>query len=90
MGKKITKDNRATRGQTFIGKVIRVSLQKNAYIEWERKVFVPKYERYARKRTRVAAHIPDGMSVNVNDTVEIKETRKISNTKNFIVTRVMK
>ena len=59
------------RGRLFEGTVTK-KFPKRVVIEFERTVFVPKYERYARKRTRVAAHIPDGMSVNVNDTVEIK------------------
>ncbi|MBI3032418.1 30S ribosomal protein S17 [Candidatus Woesearchaeota archaeon] len=90
MNQKTDKNNLTTRGQTFIGKVVRISLQKNAHVVWERRFFIPKYERYEKRRTKIIAHIPDNIThLNVGDVVEIKETRKISKTKNFIITKVM-
>ena len=88
MKTKNDKNHFSTRGQTFVGHIQRISLQKNAHVVWERRLFVPKYERYEKRRTKIIAHIPDGMNVKVNDKVEIKETRKISKTKNFIITKV--
>jgi small subunit ribosomal protein S17 len=75
----------ATRGRTFVGKVISNKMTKTVTVEWERKKFVPKYQRYEKRRTRVKAHDPFGLKV--GDMVEIVETRPISKTKNFLVTK---
>jgi len=85
MAKKISKDDLIVHGKIFIGKVVRIRLQKNALVEWERRIYVPKYERYQKHRTRIMAHIPSGIKISEGDIVEIGETRKISKTKNFIV-----
>ena len=73
------------RGRTFVGKVVKVAFQKNALVEWEAKSFIPKYERYKKKRTRLWAHCAPCIGVNIGDTVRIMETRKLSKTKNFVV-----
>lgn len=78
----------ATRGRTFVGTVISNRMSKTVTVEWERRKFVPKYQRYEKRRTRVKAHDPFGLQV--GDVVEIVETRPISKTKNFLVTRKMK
>lgn len=75
----------STRGRTFVGTVISNRMSKTVTVEWDRKKFVSKYQRYEKRRTRVKAHDPIGMQV--GDVVEIIETRPISKTKNFLVTR---
>jgi small subunit ribosomal protein S17 len=77
-----------TRGRTFTGTVIANRMTKTVTVEWERKKYVPKYQRYEKRRTRVKAH--DEMDTKVGDIVEIVETRPISKTKNFLVMRVVK
>ena len=39
-------DKITTRGRTFKGKVVSSKAQKTVTVEWNRKVYVPKYERY--------------------------------------------
>lgn len=73
------------RGRSFIGIVKRIRLQKNALVEWERRMFIPKYERYEKRRTRVMAHNPLCLGVKEGDSVVIYETRKLSKTKNFVI-----
>lgn len=91
MKNKTDKNHLTTRGQTFVGTVTKISLQKNARVEWERRFFVPKYERYEKRRTKIISHIPDTITdLKVGDVVEIKETRKISKTKNFIISRILR
>ncbi len=91
MKNKTDKNNLTTRGQTFVGTVSKISLQKNARVEWERRFFIPKYERYEKRRTKIIAHIPDNITdLKVGDVVEIKETRKISKTKNFIISKILR
>jgi len=74
-----------TRGRTFIGKVISNKMAKTAKIQWDRRSYLYKYERYQKKRSAVMAHVPEGMTISIGDTVKIAECRPISKTKNFII-----
>jgi small subunit ribosomal protein S17 len=75
----------ATRGRTFTGKVISTKMAKTAKIQWDRRSYLYKYERYQKKRSAVMAHVPEGMTIVIGDTVKIAECRPISKTKNFII-----
>ena len=72
------------RGRSFVGTVIGTKMSKTITVEWETKRYIPKYERYEKRKTRVHAHLPDGAVVNVGDVVKITETRPISKTKTFV------
>jgi small subunit ribosomal protein S17 len=85
MDKKIS-----TRGRTFTGTVISDKMTKTVTVEWERRKFIKKFERYEKRRTKVKAHNPEGISAEKDDIVKIEETRPISKTKNFIVTQIIK
>jgi small subunit ribosomal protein S17 len=78
----------STRGRTFVGTVIANRMTKTVTVEWDRKKFVGKYQRYEKRRTRVKAHDPFGLQI--GDVVEIVETRPISKTKNFLVTKKLR
>ena len=73
------------RGRIFKGTVIRSSVPKMATVEWFYRIYLSKYERYENRRSRVKAHIPDGIEINVGDKVTIAECRPISKTKNFVI-----
>jgi small subunit ribosomal protein S17 len=75
----------STRGRTFTGKVIRSKMARTVTVEWERREYIPKYERYEKKRTRIHAHLPENFDVEIGDVVKIRETRPISKTKTTIV-----
>ena len=64
-------------------------MTRTVTVEWERKEYMPKYERYERRRTRVKAHNPDSIAAKMGDIVKIVETRPISKTKSFIVTQII-
>jgi small subunit ribosomal protein S17 len=76
------------RGRTFKGKVIR-KFPKRICIELERTVYVEKYERYAKRKTKLHARLPDCMEkeVNIGDYVEITECRPISKIIHFITVK---
>jgi small subunit ribosomal protein S17 len=80
----------STRGRTFTGIVISDKMNKTVTVEWERRKYIPKYERYQKRRTKVKAHNPETLNAEKGDTVIIMETRPISKTKNFIVTSIVK
>jgi small subunit ribosomal protein S17 len=79
-----------TRGRTFKGTVVSSRAQKTVTVQWMRRVYVPKYERYQVKRSKVKAHNPVEMGAKEGDTVIIKECRPLSKTKKFVVTEVLK
>jgi len=76
------------RGRIFEGKVISDKMHKTVTVEWERRKFVPKFERYEKRRTKVKAHNPESINAKTGDLVIIMETRPLSKTKNFIVIEI--
>lgn len=77
------------RGRTFTGRVTKMSSQKTVTVEWSRLFYLHKYERFEKRSSRVKAHKPDWINVNVGSMVKIMETRPISKTKNFVILEVL-
>ena len=75
------------RGKKFIGVVTKAKAPKTVTVEWTRYVYIPKYERYEKRKSKVKAH--DEIGVKEGDIVLIGETRKISKTKSFVVLKVL-
>lgn len=73
------------RGKVFRGKVIR-KFPKRIAIEFERMVYVKKYERYQKKKTKIHARLPSCMDdqVNAGDYAEIMECRPLSKLVHFV------
>ncbi|MFA5061475.1 MAG: 30S ribosomal protein S17 [Candidatus Pacearchaeota archaeon] len=78
-------------GRVFEGVVIN-KLHGRIKIEFERILKIPKYERYEKRRTRIHARLPECLNKEVKegDLIQIEETRPISKTINFVVTKVIK
>jgi len=73
------------RGRKFVGKVTSTKMAKTVTVQWERQRFLPKFERFERRRTKVKAHAPPCITLREGDTVRIAETRPLSKTKSFVV-----
>lgn len=80
-----------THKKKFEGTVKKIHKQ-NAIVEFERLIYYPKYERFAKDKTRIHAHIPKELveKVKVNDQVIVAETRPISKTKSHIIIKILK
>lgn len=78
------------RGRTFTGVVVSDKMQKTATVEWPRRKFNKKYERFEMRRTRVKAHNPESVNAKTGDMVKIAETRPLSKTKNFVIIEIVK
>ncbi|MEK6869004.1 MAG: 30S ribosomal protein S17, partial [Nanoarchaeota archaeon] len=52
-GKLQPKSSLSLRGRTFVGTVISTRMQKTVTVEWERKHFLKKYERYEKRKSKV-------------------------------------
>jgi len=73
------------RGKLLDGIVVSAKASKTVTIMREYVVYVPKYERYMRKRSKIKAYLPDCIEVKEGDKVLIGETRPLSKTKHFVV-----
>jgi small subunit ribosomal protein S17 len=73
------------RGRTLLGTVVRVKVPKNALVERVWNMYVPKYERFERRRSRIMVHNPACINAQAGDKVRFVETRKISKTKSFVI-----
>ena len=77
------------RGKLIRGMVASDKMAKTVTVSWDRKVYVPKFERYEKRRSKVNAHNPDCIDVKKGDVVLISECRPISKTKHFVVLQVV-
>ena len=75
-----------TRGKIFEGEVIK-KFQKRVVIQFERMVYVRKYERYKKSKTKIHARLQDCMKddIQVGDMIRIQECRPLSKIVHFIV-----
>ena len=73
------------RGRTYAGKVVSKKAGKTAVVQWARRFFVPKYERFEKRKSKVFAHAPECLHIKKDDNVLIGECRPISKTKKFVI-----
>ena len=73
------------RGRSFTGTIVESKAQKTATVEWTRKQYIPKFERYEKRRSHLKVHNPACINAIKGDLVRIGETRKISKTKAFVI-----
>lgn len=73
------------RGQTLEGTVVSAAMQRTVVVERTLLHFVPKFERYEKRRRRYLAHSPPCLHVPVGHRVRIAETRPLSKTVSFCV-----
>ena len=78
------------RGRVFEGIVLSDKMQKTVTVEWPRLFYVPKFERYEKRRSKVHAHNPACISAKTGERVRIVETRPLTKTVKFAVVEVMK
>ena len=78
--------NLKIRGRSFEG-VVTKKFSKRITIEFERMSYIRKYERYAKKKRKIHARLPDCMSneINIGDFVRVRECRPLSKIIHFAV-----
>lgn len=79
------------RGRVFEGRVVR-KFPKRVMIEFERMIYIRKYERYLKSRTRIHARVPENMEkeIKLGDLIRIQECRPLSKIIHFIVIKKLK
>ena len=78
------------RGGLLEGKVVKARMKGTIVVEREYLIYVSKYMRYERRRSRLHAHLPPCIDVSVGDTVLIGETRPISKSVSWVVLGVLR
>ncbi len=80
-----------TRGKIFEGVVIK-KFHKRLTIEFERMIYIKKYERYAKSRTKIHARLPESMEdqIKVGDLIQVRECRPLSKIIHFVVIKKIK
>jgi len=73
------------RGQVLEGTVVSVGMQRTAVVERTLLHYVPKFERYEKRRRRYLAHAPPCLNVPVGHRVRIAETRPLSKLVTFCI-----
>ncbi|TKJ17455.1 30S ribosomal protein S17 [Candidatus Woesearchaeota archaeon B3_Woes] len=73
------------RGKIFTGIVVARDVHRSATVEWGRRIKIPKYERFEKKKTKIHAHNPPCIDAKQGDNVNIMECRPLSKTKNFVI-----
>lgn len=78
-------------GRVFEGVVIR-KFNRRITIEFERMIYVRKYERYAKSRTKIHARLPMCLEkeINLGDVVQVRECRPLSKIIHFVVIKKIK
>jgi ribosomal protein S17 len=80
-----------TRGKIFEGLVTK-KFQKRVVIEFERMIYVKKYERYAKLKTKIHARLPEALEkeINLGDLIRVHECRPLSKIIHFVVIQKIK
>jgi small subunit ribosomal protein S17 len=89
---KLLKEKRIrTHGKIFQGRVIK-KFPKRVVIEFERMVYIRKYERYTKTKTKIHARLPESMEnqINIGDLIRVQECRPLSKIIHFIVIEKIK
>jgi len=73
------------RGLKLVGKITSNRMRRSASFELERRHYIPKFQRYEVRRTKLIVHLPDCIQVKAGDEVTISECRPLSKTKSFVI-----
>ncbi len=79
-----------THGYEFEGVVVSDRAKKTVIVQREHTTFLHKYERSLRKTSRIPAYNPECVAAKSGDRVSIAGTRRLSKTKSFVVTKIIK
>jgi small subunit ribosomal protein S17 len=80
--------NIAVKKELIKGKIVKKDINRSATVEWMRPCYVPKYERYEVKKSRMRTHNPECIGAEIGQTVIVAKTRPLSKMKHFVVIQV--
>ena len=77
--------NTKLRGRILTGKVVSTKMNQTIVIQRDYAYYVKKYQRYERRNSKIAAHLPACIEAGIDDVVKIAECRQLSKTVAFVV-----
>ncbi len=80
----------SVRGARVEGTVVSDKGKNSVVIERDLVKYISKYQRYGRRKSKIAAHNPECIGAKVGDLVEVGECRRLSKTKSWTVTKIVK
>ena len=75
----------SVRGQVLEGTIVSTAMQRTAVVERTLMHYIPKYERFVKRRRRYLAHAPPCLGIPVGHRVRIAETRPLSKLVSFCI-----
>ena len=79
-----------THGSKLEAVVVSDKMKRSVVVERPYTLYVPKYERYAGRTTRITAHNPECIAAKAGDKVLVKECRPISKLKTHVIVEKLK
>lgn len=79
----------SVRGQVIDGTVMSDKTARTVVVQREYLKYIPKYERYEKRKSKLHAHNPDCVAAKTGDRVSLAECRPLSKTKSFVVIKVL-
>jgi len=79
----------SVRGQVIDGTVVSDKTARTVVVQREYLKYIPKYERYEKRKSKLHAHNPDCIAAKTGDRVSLAECRPLSKTKSFVVIQVI-
>ena len=73
------------RGHALEGIVVSDKMERTIIVRRDYLNYVPKFKRYERRRSNVAAHSPPCLEIKTGDKVKLAECRPICKTVSFVV-----
>jgi len=77
------------RNVSLVGTIVSSKMQNSATIEMPRKMYIPKYERFEKRKTKISVHNPPCIKAKEGDIVKVMECRPLSKTKNYVIVKKM-
>jgi len=71
------------------GVIVKKDINHSATIEWKRPYYVPKYERYEVRKSKMRVHNPACIDAPVGEMVLVARTRPLSKTKNHVILKLL-
>ncbi|MCX6774266.1 MAG: 30S ribosomal protein S17 [Candidatus Micrarchaeota archaeon] len=89
IARKVKEECISSRGMKIKGIIVSTKMRNTVTVEREFSKLLHKFKRVAIEKSKVHVHVPEGISLQLGDIVEAQQTRKLSKTKNWVITRVI-
>jgi small subunit ribosomal protein S17 len=86
---KVKAEGISSRGMKVRGTVVAAKMKNTVTIEREFSKKLHKYKRVAIEKSKIHVHVPEGITIMPGDIIEAQQTRKLSRTKNWVITKLV-